>query len=97
MENAGITVCVLKGTISKDIVETRSCGKKLFFLLPNSLNFLVAPCTCKSGCFVEFIKHSACSLEMHIVKFMSVHTRCVDSIYCINQGDSFKCYSPTYT
>ena len=50
-KHAGIAVYMSKGTTSKETVETRSYGKKLF-LWSNSLNFWVAPrrfvCVCLS-------------------------------------------------
>ena len=50
MGNAGMPVYMPKGTTSKETVETRSYGKKLF-LWSNSPDFGVAPRTCKLGTY----------------------------------------------
>ena len=42
-KQAGIAAYIPKGTTSKEMVETRSYGKKLFFYWSNSPNFWVAP------------------------------------------------------
>jgi len=55
-KHAGIAVYMSKGTISKETVETRSYGKKLF-LWSNSPNFWVAPRTCKMGTCSMLIWH----------------------------------------
>ena len=66
-KHAGIAVYMLKWTTLKETVETRSYGKKHFFLWSNTPNFWVAPRTSNTRSHTNGICYRCCSLHKFVL------------------------------